>query len=142
MKRLTIFVLAITAALFTGTEAILAQYIKYLGSVRLSYAENDIDIVKVYDKCLDRERDGFDGIRIEAKQGFADIKKVRVTYQNGDLDYLEVREDFQPGSNSRWIYLEGGRRCIDSIAILGDTDNRSPNPAIIEVFAGRQDRNY
>jgi len=53
----------------------------------------------------------------------ARINRLKVTFYNGSEQVLDVRHRFAPGSESRWIDLDGAARCIRTIRIIGDTDS-------------------
>jgi hypothetical protein len=89
---------------------------RLLGSTRLSRAENDTDVVSV--AC----RPKVSSIRLHAARGQVEIERVWVRYGNGKRETLAVRDRLAQGSETRWIDLAGGKRCVVAIGVVGDTE--------------------
>jgi hypothetical protein len=89
---------------------------RLLGSTRLSRAENDIDVVGV--AC----RPKVSAIRLHAARGQVEIERLWVRYGNGQRETLDVRDRLAQGSDTRWIDLAGGRRCVVAVGVVGDTE--------------------
>lgn len=114
----------------------LAQSESYLGQVKLTYAENDLNLLKIQDRCSNTQTQGYQAVRLQVDQGTANIKGLRVKYYNGKWDWLRTWHNLQQGNSTRWIVLRGDRRCLEEIAVLGDTRNsRARNYAMIKVYA-------
>lgn len=47
------------------------------------------------------------------------VQDLVVTFGNGGMQTLQVRERFNPGQQSRWIDLNAGTRCVRSIYLRG-----------------------
>jgi hypothetical protein len=90
--------------------------VRLLGSTRLAQAENDVDVVSV--ACKPR----VNALQVEAERGAAEIERLWVRYGNGDVDTLAVRDRLAEGTRTRWIDLEGGRRCVVAVGVVGDTE--------------------
>jgi hypothetical protein len=56
-----------------------------------------------------------------------------VKYGNGAVDRLPVRQRIAQGSETRWIDLRGGRRCVRGVKIVGDTE-LSLDQTLIQVW--------
>jgi hypothetical protein len=93
-----------------------AKDARLLGSTRLSRAENDTDVVSV--AC----RPKISAIKLHAARGQVEIERLWVRYGNGERDTLEVRDRLAQGTNTRWIDLRGGRRCVVAVGVVGDTE--------------------
>jgi Protein of unknown function (DUF2541) len=102
-----------------------------LGQTVLNYAENDLDILRL-GKCPPHRL--VRAIKVRVLRGTAEIEYFKVTFANGDSQSFRVRENVVQGRTSRWVDLKGNKRCITSITVLGDTDNRSRHHAVLQVF--------
>lgn len=89
---------------------------RLLGSTRLSRVENDTDVVGV--AC----RPKVSAIRLHAARGQVEIERVWVRYGNGKRETLAVRDRLAQGSDTRWIDLAGGKRCVVAVGVVGDTE--------------------
>jgi len=118
--------------LLFGVPAALADNTRLLGTTRLSFRENDLDSINI-NSC---PKPAYNAIQLRAKVGNIDIRSLYVKYGNGQVERLRVAENIRQGGRTRWIDLNGNRRCIKQIAILGDTDNTSNRRARVE-FLGR-----
>lgn len=79
----------------------------------------DVDTLK-FNVCSLTRNERVYAIKLKVSHFAAEIDRVEVTYMNGDVEYLSVRDYFLPGSESRWINLAGGDRCIKRIKVWGD----------------------
>jgi hypothetical protein len=102
-----------------------------LGRTQLSYGGNDRDVIRL-GTCPPRPR--ISSLKIAARRGTADIKLVRVRFGNNQTEELRVRSRLNQGSETRWIDLNGNRRCVTNIVVVGDTVNSSSRPATLEVY--------
>jgi hypothetical protein len=119
---------SLAISIFAGLAFIAqADDARHLGSTRLSHAENDADVIRT--ECTPPVR----AIKIRAARGAIEIQALWVRYGNGERDRLEVRERLAEGSESRWIDLRGGERCVREIGIIGDTEV-SLDRARVDVF--------
>jgi hypothetical protein len=116
-------------AFAAAAPAALAQAARLLGETRLSFHENDLDIL-AFGACQ-----SVTAIKLRARRGAAEINLLVVKYGNGAVDRLPVRHRIPEGGETRWIDLRGTRRCVTSIAVVGDTE-RSADRTIIQ-FWGR-----
>lgn len=89
---------------------------RLLGSTRLSRAENDVDVLHV--ACRPKVSE----LRLHAARGQVEIERLWVRYANGTRDTLAVRDRLAEGSDTRWIDLAGGKRCVVAVGIVGDTE--------------------
>ena len=53
--------------------------------------------------------------------------------RNGEVDHLSVRERIGQGSETRWIDLRGGKRCVVAIGGVGDTEG-SFDQARVDIY--------
>jgi hypothetical protein len=61
-------------------------------------------------------------IKLLVKSENVQIDKLKVTFQNGAKQVLNVKDHFRVGETSRWIDLKGQKRCIKKIITVGDAD--------------------
>jgi hypothetical protein len=129
LKKLGFSALSAIAVALTFPLASLAEDARLLGQTRLSYGDKDLDVMVVSGKCPT-----LSAVKIRAAQGSADIAELAVRYGNDAWERLSLRENFRQGSESRWIDLRGGQRCVTGIAVIGDTNNRSSNRTLVQIF--------
>jgi Protein of unknown function (DUF2541) len=131
LQKLGISTITLVCFLSSFPLPTLAEKRHLLGETVLTYAENDRDVLYL-GKCP--PHDSIRSIKIRATRGAADIELLRVKFQNGESQDLSVRENLPQGKESRWIDLRGKKRCVTSVTIMGDTDNRSNKRAMLQVF--------
>jgi len=108
--------------------------VDYLGETTLTRFQ-DRDFIHA-GQCPSPMNRPVEAVKIQVLHRVADIDYVAVQYGNGAWDQLPVRERFAPGTDSRWIDLRGGARCVERIAIVGDTDG-APGLARVRVWGRR-----
>ena len=113
MKKTLISTAIALAALFAGT-ATAQDRVRLLGVSTLSDREGDRDYVDV--SCRPR----LSAIKLRSVGGTAEVRRVALTYGNGERDVVRVRDILPPGDETGWIDLSGYRRCVTSITIVGD----------------------
>jgi hypothetical protein len=106
----------------------------YLGSVLLNDSEES-DLLHL-PACASSFNARVHSLQLEVRRSSADIEKLQVQYQNGDVDLLSVRETFAEGAKSRWIDLSGNDRCIRFIRVVGDS-NGGPQQKAQVLFYGK-----
>jgi Protein of unknown function (DUF2541) len=126
--RTTFTVLLLSLGLSAAVSPLYAASAQLLGSTRLTKLENDRDVLR-FSTC----RGGIRALQIAVRGGNAELERVRVHYRNGGHEDLELRQRIAKGGQSRWIDLNGGDRCIEAIAVIGDTEN-SRKQANIKIF--------
>jgi hypothetical protein len=92
----------------------------YLGTVSLK-DHQDRDSLQL-GPCAVTFNRPVEAIQLKVAHYPAEIDRLVVEYQNGQRDELFVKEHFEVGDSSRWIDLEGGKRCIKRITVVGDSD--------------------
>lgn len=102
-----------------------------LGETHLARHYTDLDVIQLSPvKC------SLSKIQLKVKKRPAEIDHVAIQYGNGNWDYIVVRERFARGSVSRWIQLKTQyNRCIQKIAVIGESEGRRFRRANIEVYA-------
>jgi hypothetical protein len=109
------------------TPAVADDNGRHLGSTKLSLSENDSDVIQV--DC----KEPVHAIKLRAAHGAAKISALWVRYGNSDRERLDIREQLAQGSESRWIDLKGGERCVKEIGIIGESED-TLNKTRIDVF--------
>ncbi len=126
-------VMTVFGTLFASAQAMAG--VDYLGETRLGRFE-DVDVIYA-GQCPSPMNRPVERLKIQVLQRAADVDYVAVQYGNGVWDRLPVRERFAPGSESRWIDLVGGARCVERIKVVGDTDANRPGQALVRVWGHR-----
>jgi hypothetical protein len=68
------------------------------------------------------------------KKAPINMQKLVVTFGNGEVEELELRNNFAAGSESRVIDLPGNKRVIKKIVFWYDTKNIANRKGIVEVW--------
>lgn len=76
----------------------------------------------------------FNGLKLKVKRSPINIHKLAVHFGNGEVEEIELRENFRAGSESRVIDLPGNRRVIRKIVIWYDTKNLAVGKGAVEVW--------
>ena len=109
-----------------------------LGETFLSPRGQDIDWLFVND-CRDGAWDrDLVAVRVEVQGVPADIDSVVLRFGNGQTQWLAIRERFKPWTSTRWVDLDGGRRCIREIRIAGDAEGYNNRQARVSIYGWRQ----
>lgn len=101
---------------------------EFLGKRAVNYGL-DRDVIPV------TWRDGaFDGIKIEVKGGALNMRKCVVHFENGGKQEIDLRHNFDRGSDSRVVDLRGNNRLVEKIEFWYDTKNAARNKAVVFVY--------
>jgi Protein of unknown function (DUF2541) len=131
IKQIGISVLIASSLAFPAVSQTRPSEGRFLGQTRLSYSENDRDIIRL-GTCPPNQR--INSLKVAVTQGNADIKLLRVRFGNNQTEDLRVRSRLNQGSETRWIDLNGNKRCVTAIVVVGDTINSSSRPATLKVY--------
>ena len=136
MKKTVLFASLLTVFASLPASAGVKSGVR-LGSVQLADAK-DRDVI-VVPPCKVSSNDKINEISFKVKGYGAEIDHLKVVYQNGDKQTLNVKNHFKVDSSSRWIDLNGKNRCIAKIVVTGDTNTRffRPGKQAKVVFYGR-----
>lgn len=74
-------------------------------------------------------------VKIQVKGDDARIDYLAIRFGNGQIQRVDVRENFRAGSESQWKDLSGQNRCIDGFFVVGRS-SRNPRDARV-VLVGR-----
>src|SRR4051794_16553278 len=116
--------------MFTRRIAIVVLVCITVGAIasRASAADDDKDWKVMGDASIGREA-GTAEIKVGAEEGLAkrirlevrgvevEIKKLTITYEEGDPEQVDVREKVRRGGKTRAIDLKGGNRVIKKVLI-------------------------
>ena len=76
----------------------------------------------------------FTGLKLKVKHSPINMHKLVVHYGNGDVQEIELRENFRAGSESRVIDLQGNKRVIRKVVIWYDTKNLARGKGVVEIW--------
>lgn len=100
--------------------------------------------VKKVDYKLDRDeilvtaQEGrFTGLKIKVKNSPINMHRVAVHYGNGEVQEIELRENFRAGSESRVLDLPGNKRVIRKVVMWYDTKNLAIGRGEVELWGRR-----
>jgi len=111
------------------SRAMLREARRRGGLERVRFVEGDLDFLTL-SPCANLV-----AVKLRAIRGAAEINLLIVTYGNNEVDRLRGRHRIPQGGETRWLDLRGGRRCVKSIAVVGDTE-KSADRTILQ-FWGR-----
>lgn len=97
-----------------------------LGNASLGF-RRDVDVMTV-GRCPSAANRPVRAVLVRVSRREANIQSLQLRMGNNQWVTLNVRQRFPAGSQSRWIDLPGGRRCIEQIRVVGQTDSRFPFP--------------
>jgi hypothetical protein len=81
------------------------------------------------------ENDRMSHIKLRVSKDPARIDSLVVWFGNGEKKRINVRDHFAVNSESRWINLPGGDRCVKYIKIKGEATGAAfGRSTIIDVF--------
>jgi Protein of unknown function (DUF2541) len=70
-------------------------------------------------------------IKFEVRGADVEFKKVTVTYESGDPEDIDVRDEVRRGGSTRAIDLKGGTRAVKKVLIAFKVDNDTDSDAVI-----------
>lgn len=98
-----------------------------LGEKRVNY-RMDRDVMNV------NNREAYKQIRIAVNGGSLNMYRATIYFENGGTQEVDLRNNFNRGSSSRTIDLNGKMRRIDKIVFWYDTKNHSRRKATVTVL--------
>ena len=102
-----------------------------LGRVTATHAA-DHDRIKV-----EGRNDDFRKLKFRVSDSPLNMRRIVVTYDNGGVERLEVRENIPKGGETRGIDLQGGKRSIRTIEFWYDTKGLFNGRADVTAYGKR-----
>lgn len=99
-----------------------------LGMRKVNYGLDRDEIV------VTRAEGVFTALQIRVKGSPINMHRIAVHYGNGEVDEIEVRENFRAGGMSRVLDLNGNRRVIRKVVFWYDTKNLAGRKAIVQLW--------
>ena len=99
-----------------------------LGTKKVNYGvdRDEIDVTA---------REGFfTGLKLKVKRSPINMHKLAVHFGNGEVEEIELRQNFRAGGESRIIDLPGNKRIIRKIVIWYDTKNLAVGKGLVEIW--------
>ena len=127
IKLFIVTLLALAAMSFTSLSGNAGPW-ELLGSRKVNYAADHDEIV------VTRAEGLFTALQIKVKRGPVNMHRIVVHYGNGEKEEIELRNNFQAGSESRVIDLPGNKRVIRKVDFLYDTKNLAQRKAVVELW--------
>ena len=101
---------------------------RLIGQVHAGFkADHDVIVVR-------GPYDNFRRIKFKVTDAPLNLHRLVVTYDNGEPDRIEVREEIRQGGESRVIDLRGGTRSLRKIEFWYDTKGSGKGKADVTVF--------
>jgi hypothetical protein len=120
---MTLFTLSFT----TENNALKGPW-EMLGMRKVNYSLDRDEII------VTRAEGIFTALKVKVKKAPINMQKLVVTFGNGEVEELELRNNFAAGSESRVIDLPGNKRVIKKIVFWYDTKNIANRKGIVEVW--------
>lgn len=76
----------------------------------------------------------FTGLQLRIKRSPINMHKLAVHYGNGEVEEIELRENFRAGGKSRIIDLPGNKRIIRKVVLWYDTKNLAAGKGVVELW--------
>ena len=76
-------------------------------------------------------------IKFEVRGADVEFKKVTVTYESGDPEEIDVRDEVRRGGKTRAIDLKGGNRAIKKVLIAFKVDKDTDRNALIVLLGSK-----
>ena len=73
-------------------------------------------------------------IKFEVRGADVEFKKVTVTYESGDPEEIDIRDEVRRGGKTRAIDLKGGNRAIKKVLIAFKVDKDTDRDALIVLM--------
>lgn len=99
-----------------------------LGARKINYGLDRDEIL------VTRAEGIFSAVQLRVKRGPINMHKMAIHYGNGEVEEVELRENFRAGSASRVIDLPGNKRIIRKVVFWYDTKNLSARKGVIELW--------
>lgn len=80
------------------------------------------------------KKDDFHALKFKVTNSAVNIDRMVVTYDNGEPDRIEVREEIKEGGESRVLDLKGGKRSLRKIEFWYDSKGFMNGKANVTVF--------
>jgi hypothetical protein len=130
-KFLLFCALAMFAFSFTTEKTIVDGKWEMLGMRKVNYSLDRDEI------AVTRAEGVFTALKVKVKKAPINMKKLVVTFGNGEVEEIELRNNFAAGSESRVIDLPGNKRVIKKIVFWYDTKNIANRKGMVEVWGRR-----
>ena len=79
-------------------------------------------------RCNQSKNQRVNRLRLVVNEADVYIDRVRVVFQNGSAQVIDVDDVFEDGERTRWIDLKGAAdRCIKTVRITGEVLQKQPN---------------
>ena len=131
------FTIALSTIFFIGLSSFqLSENVQksnwvHLGSKKVNWGLEK-DVIEV-----GKTEGSFTKLKIKVRGGDVNMRKMMVTYGNGNTENIAVKFHFKKGAESRVIDLKGEKRKIKKITFWYDTKNSSKRKATVHV-AGKK----
>jgi hypothetical protein len=87
------------------------------------------------DEIFVTARDGrFSKIKLRVKNGGLNMHRCVIHFANGSKQNVEMRNNLAPGSETRVIDINGGRRVIKKVVFWYDSKNWSQKKAVVALW--------
>lgn len=103
----------------------------HLGSKKVNW-KVEKDVIEV-----GKNEGSYTKLKIKVRGGDVNMRKMMVTYGNGNTEIIPLKFHFKQGAESRIIDLKGDKRKLRKISFCYDTKNRSKKKATIHVAGKR-----
>lgn len=99
-----------------------------LGARKINYGLDRDEIM------VTRSEGVFSAVQLRIKRSPINMHKLAIHYGNGEVDEIDLRENFRAGSASRVIDLPGNKRVIRKVVLWYDTKNLAVGKGVVELW--------
>lgn len=118
------------AAVALATVALTSSFAK---AEQVFIAQTGLSTYMDYDAVPASQACGLTAVQVQVFGGSAHIEYLDVRFGNGESQMLHVRENFAKNTKSRWIDLNGTKRCINRIRVLGRSTDYNPRDTVVRL---------
>jgi hypothetical protein len=122
------FFLALAALAALSFRSVENRPWELLGSRKINYG---LDRDEIF---VTRAEGVFSAVQLRIKRSPVNMHKMAIHYGNGEVEEIEMRENFRAGSQSRVIDLPGNRRIIKKVVFWYDTKNLAVGKGVVELW--------
>ena len=124
---IALFAMSFQTSTVTAVEEISRPW-ELLGVKKVNYGldRDEIDVTA--------QEGFFTGLKLKVKHSPINMHKLVVHYGNGEVQEIELRENFRAGTESRVLDLPGNKRVIRKVVLVYDTKNFANSKAVVELW--------
>ncbi|MFN0214763.1 MAG: hypothetical protein ACKVT2_10950 [Saprospiraceae bacterium] len=126
--RIKLFFAAMMALVAMSSTTLEIRPWELLGVRKINYGLDRDEII------VTRAEGVFSAVQLRIKRSPINMHKMAIHYGNGEVDEIELRENYRAGGKSRVIDLPGNKRIIKKVVLWYDTKNLARGKGVVELW--------